>query len=167
MNKTTRFKKGSGFTLIELVIVIVLLGILAATALPKFVDLTGQARTAANQGFGGGLSTSVSQVHGLWLAQGSPATVTLEDGTQVHLNSSGWPDGIGSAAEASNAGCANIWNSLLQNPTQAVAGATGCGTTSPCYNAVYAAGVCTYSVNNFSSITVTYTSTTGSVVAAP
>ena len=40
-------KKQNGFTLIELVVVIVILGILAATALPKFVDLSGEAEGAA------------------------------------------------------------------------------------------------------------------------
>lgn len=45
--------KQKGFTLIELIVVIVILGILAATALPKFVDLTGDAQKAAVHGLPG------------------------------------------------------------------------------------------------------------------
>ena len=85
-------KAQQGFTLIELVIVIVILGLLAATALPRFADITSEARTAALAGVAGGFRSAIAITHAQWLATGESSPITLQDGTQVSMNASGWPD---------------------------------------------------------------------------
>ena len=77
-----------GFTLIELVIVIVILGILASVAVPKFVDLTGKAKEAATKGALGGVRSGVAIFYANYAAQNNGATawptlVQLEDGASV------------------------------------------------------------------------------------
>ena len=79
-----------GFTLIELVVVITILGILAAFAVPRFASLEVQARAASVQALAGSIRSGAALSHALWLAQGQPPTVTMEGSTITMTN--GYPD---------------------------------------------------------------------------
>ena len=78
-------KKQVGFTLIELVVVIVILGILAATALPKFVDLTGEAETASTQGVAAAVTGGGNINYAKYKAANGTGTgaVAISDGTDA------------------------------------------------------------------------------------
>ncbi|HEV2271933.1 MAG TPA: type II secretion system protein [Steroidobacteraceae bacterium] len=79
MNRSTQ----RGFTLIELVVVIVILGILAAFAVPRFMGLEGQARIAAVKSIGGSMESADSMAHGIWEATANPVSPITIDGQAI------------------------------------------------------------------------------------
>ncbi|TWX49195.1 type II secretion system protein [Colwellia hornerae] len=84
-------QKQAGFTLIELVIVIVILGILAATAAPKFIDLTGDARSSVVEAVKGSLNSAADLAHSKALVKGvSDGDISIANQNITFVNA--WPD---------------------------------------------------------------------------
>lgn len=84
-----------GITMVELAVIIVILGLLAAFALPRYIGLERQARIAAVDGMAGSVRSAANMAHGLWLAQGNPGNITV-NGTSITI-AFGYPDAAGLA----------------------------------------------------------------------
>jgi MSHA pilin protein MshA len=135
MNLKTR-----GFTLIELIVVILILGILAAIAAPKFVDITGQARAASLNGLRAAVSSAATLANALQVAQnlGSGSPVTIEGGAVTMVNRYPTADaaGIGAAIRTD----AGVYTTVSTNPTTyQVTAASTPGSCQFIYNAATAA----------------------------
>ncbi|EKO3993020.1 prepilin-type N-terminal cleavage/methylation domain-containing protein [Vibrio fluvialis] len=135
------YKKQSGFSLVELVIVIVVVGLLAVAALPRFLDVTDEAKKASIEGVAGGYATGVLSARAQWEARGrTTATIGSEryntvnyDGVDFWLSRSvdssgtdtdfrdGYPFALNSdntnfPSSLSDQDCIDLMENLLQNP---------------------------------------------------
>lgn len=126
-------KKQQGFTLIELVIVIVILGFLAVAAIPRFIDATDDARDASVEGVAGGFASAVGLVRAEWELAGRPAAgVDVSyDGVNFGVTTNGYPSsssgGTGNSPQVDDAdamtsanatNCIAVFSNILQtSPT--------------------------------------------------
>ncbi len=126
MKQIRRKPSYSGFTLIELVIVIAILGILAVVAIPKLINITGDAQTAATNGVAGALASAASENYGVRMEKstnGSPVANCTD--TATLLQGSALPTGY-TITSASIANGATVTCTLKgPNTTTATFSATG------------------------------------------
>ncbi|KGY11117.1 MSHA biogenesis protein MshA [Vibrio tubiashii] len=104
-------KRQGGFTLIELVVVIVILGILAVTAAPRFLNLQGDARKSSLQGLKGAIDGAAGIVYGKAAIQGdeNKTTATVDGIATAFGYPSATSAGIGAAVVGLNT---NDWSKI-------------------------------------------------------
>ncbi len=156
-----RRQPAPGFTIVELIVVILLLSVLAATALPRFMDVNDETVAAAVEGTGNAFGSAVAQVRAQWVSNGLTGAVDNVSGfsaNNVDTNASGWPVGTGDTNTGPTASqCVEVWHGLLHNPPAA---ATAVGSE---YLATASGTTCTFTYSDQPALSIQYDASNGQV----
>lgn len=164
--------KNAGFTLIEMVVVIALISILAAVALPRMLDTYDNAHEAAVYGAGGAMASAVVLVRSQWVANGDSLAVNGVVGfgnDDVATSSEGWPTDVGQGAGSSSnevmdspERCVRIWRGVLVANAPSVSASITAGSD---YLVDTVSGNCRYTYRRTDrSSNIIYNARTGEVI---
>ncbi|BDM65553.1 pilin [Shewanella sp. NFH-SH190041] len=166
-----------GFTLIELIVVIIILGLLAVVAAPKFLNFEDYAHSATVKATGGAFKTGVDLVQAAWVVRGAPpggindAPVFSDNPNKsgtVDINGKGWPTqhfitgpAAGTEPTLNNVpDCLSVWRILFSGDEPTVTDTTGAQ-----YKATYTdPGKCRYTLIGNPNMYIDYDSNTGDVI---
>ncbi|MFT5722326.1 MAG: MSHA pilin protein MshB [Motiliproteus sp.] len=151
----------TGFTIIELIVTIALLGILSAVALPRFISITDDAHTANVRGAAAGFVSGLALIRAQAITEGVTSGAVDGYGTgNLWVNNVPAPTSSGSAATVN---CVEVWNLLLQSNAPTVSTAAGSDYQA---SSTGTPSVCTYTYDtedNGTARTIIYTTSTGEV----
>lgn len=157
-----------GFTLIELIIVIVIFGILSVVAAPRFIDVQSDANISKTSAVGAAFQSAVKLVHYKWQVQGGRGPIDNLDvyGTgqnTLDINRNGWPAQswlpFESDPQLNNTNdCISVWNAILEENGPTVS--TGIDES---FQVTYSNNTCTFALVAEPGLSIFYDSNDGTV----
>ncbi|MCL9781419.1 type II secretion system GspH family protein [Vibrio sp. S4M6] len=138
--------KSKGFTLIELTVGVVLIGVLSVVAAPKMFSVSSEAKTSTVQKVARNFKSSIDLIKSAWHVEGGQGSTVQVQGQTISINSSEWPGPAGAPSSApSDNDCLELWNQVLKTE-ETIATSTGSENwlASGFYNASQSANFCSY-----------------------
>ncbi|QYJ86896.1 prepilin-type N-terminal cleavage/methylation domain-containing protein [Shewanella mesophila] len=163
-----------GFTLIELVVVIIILGIIAVTALPKFLNVSQDAQVSSVKATGGAFKSGINLARAVWATRvGSGPAENLptfggSEAGEMDFNDAGWPaqhyftDDEASPQLDNVEDCISVWEALFEGDEPGVSNSNSSDETD--YKANYISpNQCRFNFNDNQNLSIYYDSRNGQV----